>query len=587
MTDKYRAFSYDSSIKPSSSKINDISTSITSSNETIKDSTLTNNLHSVTSIANIKESNLKSELIIDKKDNLKVNDLFFSITAPPPPLETTTAYNNDNSSVYQQSIHSTVDPLTIKKPYLKLNKDEEFIYADDISIHTSNEYHQLDHPKLSRRMSANRNELDYIDSQSMITNNTNTNNTNTNTNNVNYSIKTPLLRKPYNSSLLSTSVSTVNITQPKKNIISQVRQVSQKLFNNNNNNNSNNNSVNNQRVQSFNFYDYQQPEYRSSTATTSHSRNFSLNPIDDYTFDEDDELNEAESFLCRPFKDQQQQHQQQPQQQPSNYDLFKNYGSISFKRDHQHIINDESSHYNYNSPHDYKSMYYKQNLILKLLSTIIYLTLLISLVLIIIRLIILKNFDNHLLNFSINKIDKIIVSDELLIFEIESICKNINFQDVVIWDMDIDVFLLTDSNILNDGESSNEIESLDYVKQKSEITILLGNSTRFITPLTFKGIFQSSASTTIYPSLKDIWFQLNHKDEIQSSLSRGQIKILQPGKRFKFNNEYLTGEQWNNILNNQFKLIIRGSLSYKLPMINNEEVISVATDVEVNPNPSL
>ncbi|GME78420.1 unnamed protein product [Ambrosiozyma monospora] len=267
-------------------------------------------------------------------------------------------------------------------------------------------------------------------------------------------------------------------------------------------------------------------------------------------------------------------------------DMFNEgqYGSLSFKRDIENQNN--QNHFYYNSPHDYKSAYYKQKIIMKFLSSAFYFLIGISIALFSLRVAILKNLDNSLVDFKVTKVDNVLATVQLLMFEIESNATNVNFQDVSIWDMDLDVFMVTDSSYLNDNNSDDQLpdDPDDMRPKKSDLTILLGNSTKFVTPFQFGGILDSASSLTIFSSIGDIWYKLNHKNELEPTVSTAQIKISHPGSNFNYKGEPLTDEQWNNIFNNAFRLVIRGKFTYNLPMMPNSEIINISSEADVDPS---
>ncbi|VEU19799.1 DEKNAAC100541 [Brettanomyces naardenensis] len=294
-----------------------------------------------------------------------------------------------------------------------------------------------------------------------------------------------------------------------------------------------------------------------------------LGPIDDYGFDENEELSDAESLLSRPFR-------------KVGYSIISRresdqsdgYGSMNVLRDGEHL----DPQYYYNSPHDFKSIYYRQNMMLKLLTNTLYMLIGLAVAFVTTRLVVLKNCDDSLSDFTITSLDNILMSDELLLFEVMASSRNTNLQDVSIWNMAVDVFLRTDSSLL---ESPPIISSVS-----NDIAILLGNSTTFVTPLNFQGILTSDEGVVngTFTSLPgEIWRRLTHKSEIRPHLSSGQVKIQHPGRNFRYEGEPLSSDQWSRILNSKYNLIVRGSFNYHLPLMPNNNVVSVATEVEVKP----
>ncbi|CAI8497819.1 unnamed protein product [Pichia kudriavzevii] len=211
-------------------------------------------------------------------------------------------------------------------------------------------------------------------------------------------------------------------------------------------------------------------------------------------------------------------------------------------------------------------MYYKQNLVLNFLISTIYIFALLLILFSILKLLILKNFDNILTNFEVVNLSNVLISDEVLLLDIETKAINANLQDVNIWTMDLDVFLVT-----NEGYFSSPQDS------PKDITILLGNSQQFLTPMRFRGLID-------LPSWYDVWNSWRNPDLIKPSRTFAQLKIYQPGKNFVYKGEPLTREQWDDILNRTYKLKIRGNLEYSLPLAFQNQFISISTDAEVLPS---
>ncbi|QPG76540.1 hypothetical protein FOA43_003929 [Brettanomyces nanus] len=349
-------------------------------------------------------------------------------------------------------------------------------------------------------------------------------------------------------------------------IVSHVRQVSQRLFSNSNTD-----------VDRRSFADdststtlCRTPLYKNSAEN---KQRLCLSPIDDYDIDEAEELNEVESLLSRPFRKSGYSQTDRFDQTPYRYgsvNITKNTDDDGDADAGGDFVNETG--YCYNSPHNYKSMYYRQNLILKVLKTTLYVFFGILLFFASIRLVVLKNCDNSLSNLTLTSLNNVLMSNELLLFEVTASATNKNFQDVNIWSMDVDVFMQTDS------------ELLDASSSKSDIAILLGNSTSFITPLKFQGIFNTEETDIVLTALPErIWHRLTHKSEIAPQSTSGQVKIQYPGKSFRYKGEPLNSDQWGAILNSKFKLIVRGSFNYHLPLMSNNEVVSVTSEVNVKP----
>ncbi|KAH3666527.1 hypothetical protein OGAPHI_003524 [Ogataea philodendri] len=522
---------------------------------------------------NVRNTRFRSELIPEYKDIAKTSELNFSTNVSTS--VTTATLADDTVSAYQNSIYSS--NFDNRKHQRKV--DEEFIYENG-ALNDDNTTHvylpsahrlsaEVQHPKLFRKISMNKQTQDhdqdmtafYPESPLLSVENRDLSTFHVNSHS-NLQMKIPNQKRE----------STID---PKSTIVSQVRKVSQKLFSNSN------------HLYSDEFEDQQQHQTRDHKPLTELYANQPnlLNTIDNYILHEDEEAEEIRPFFSNSYdrtanrkSDQRQNYRRLFGNMNENND-YRFYGSMSFKEQ----FDDAASPLHFNSPHDYKNVHYRHNLGLKIISGAIYLITIGTIFFALIKLFIFRNLDNHLTDFKVNTIDNIVVSHELLIFELDVLARNPNMQDVSIWNMDLDVFLLTDSKNLDQTGSQME----NSPGKQFDVTILLGNSGNFVTPLDFRGILsRSSNANGIIPTVQDIFYNLKHKDQLEITSSRGQIKITQPGHGFKYNGQYLNDEQWTNIMNNQFKLLVRGSFSYHLPMSSNDELMSVSADVKVEPNSS-
>lgn len=240
------------------------------------------------------------------------------------------------------------------------------------------------------------------------------------------------------------------------------------------------------------------------------------------------------------------------------YDLDK----FAFKQDQQ--VKDKSNlllpcnHQLFipaNSPHDYKSHYNgkRPNLIWRAVSLtfpILFFGLLFGLF---VNIIICKGFDSQLTNFKVNSLTNVLINEAILMVDIETSAFNFNYQDIYIWDLDLDIFLITDG--LSDSTSINNNQE----SNNSMVTILLGNSQKFLTPLTFP-----------------------NSNDSKPINSTAQLRLYKPGQTFKLNNSYLTHDQWLKIFNSKFNLIIRGNLKYQLPFSWEISLININAETTVN-----
>lgn len=265
---------------------------------------------------------------------------------------------------------------------------------------------------------------------------------------------------------------------------------------------------------------------------------------------------------------------------PHGIEDQENHGKgRSIRRQNGRVQNRQS--YDFNSPHNYKSIYYRTNLILRILSLVFYFSLILLFLILLGKFFILKNFHNKLDVFTINKIDNILISDEMLVFDIFTSTRNINVQDVVINDVDVDVFLVTEH--YNDKIKERKKNGAANTVEKT--TILLGNTKQLSTPLEFKGILSSSSALSLSSELSKVWYYINHKNEIIPVNSKGQIKITDPGKTTRDKLQAsgnalgildIGDDKWHNIINHKFTLIMRGSLTYHLTVINDDEIMGIS-----------
>lgn len=300
------------------------------------------------------------------------------------------------------------------------------------------------------------------------------------------------------------------------------------------------------------------------SAKSTFSTPYPLSPILDYSgSDESELLNEAESLLSSPYRIHDY----------SRLNKVGRNGSPSYTMIEGNS-NSRDSPFRYGSPHDYKPVLSRQQMFFQFCTNVGYFILTCAVLVLLGRLVVLKNCDRSLTHFKIKSLKNILVSDELLLFDIFASSKNSNWQDVNVWNMDIDVFIQTSSDVLDSPAKSS--------LANNEIAILLGNCTSFLTPLRFKGSFNTDCNGTA-SLLKRFWHQLTHQDDIEEQFSTGQVKLQKPGSNFKYRGKPLTSDQWNNILGSTFKLIIRGSFEYHLPLIPRDEVVGVSTEQSIVP----
>ncbi|KAG7915185.1 hypothetical protein KL927_004174 [Ogataea polymorpha] len=155
----------------------------------------------------------------------------------------------------------------------------------------------------------------------------------------------------------------------------------------------------------------------------------------------------------------------------------------------------------------------------------------------------------------IDAISDVLISQEELVFNMEVESFNPGFLSITIQDANIDVFARSQ---YVDAEEADKKRTPRPVS-----TILLGTVTSLDVPLHFQGGFfnrQLDWSTT----------EIKIKNPCSFDDS-GEIKILEPA------------EKWLNISKNPFDLIIRGVLSYQLPISTSNQTVSVSRTFEVNP----
>lgn len=462
------------------------------------------------------------------------------------------------------------------------------------------------------------NDLDFLDNQSLSTIVTNNDGVPSLNNNA---TKSPILRRQPNCSN-SISVSPT---------FSKVRQVSQRIFSNYNNSSNKtpgiNNSIKHKLNKKGNNTDFSYvPE--ENVQNTDYSLSHNLDDYDDV--DETTGFTDAESFLAKPFKSNKSKKKTGLKNisynklvQHNNLNLKNSTGNISNgivtrqqkvhdtilnknpikqhrgeinienNEENMHIKVDDSRYRNYGSikhtyfdsigeyndnydayydgtgsPHNYKSMYYRQNMLLKFILLGIYIFVLLMVLCSVGKILALKNFDNTLKNFEVIKLDNLLLSDDILLIDVKSQARNINLQDIEIWEMDLDIFLVTDESMLIEKENS---------LFSNDITILLGNSMKFLTPFKFSGLLS-------LPTWHEVWDRWEDSSEVKPVHSTAQLKLYQPGKNFVYHDKELSHDQWLRIFNSKFKIILRGNLKYKLPLTWQDEFISISTEVEMNPS---
>lgn len=489
-----------------------------------------------------------------------------SYTVAESPILSQTDFD-DSCSAYQQSINSTyLDAVHPQKSrnmaYNQQNKEdtESFLYSDMNSVDLmsindhkgqrkisnnvvflNNPFSKENNPLLS---ASHNSELDFLDNKSISTVVTNNEGNHFN------GSKSPVNKRYAFQQNLSIS--------PTHH--SKVRQVSQKLFHNNSNHfgSSNYSRINLQkRNHTYN-------EYRDSPEEIYEDNDEDVN--------EHTGLTDAESFLVQPFK-----HKRKRYKYPSLDNINMNMNHAYFKKGYNSIQDEfydpvedlgNENFMSNSSPHDYKSMYYKQNYLLNFLITSIYVFVLLLLLVSFLKIVVIENFDNALSKFEVKTLENVLISDEILLLDIKSQAINFNFQDVEVWDMDLDVFLVTDeSNLSLKSESVNG----------NDITILLGNSNRFLTPFHFSGLLHIA-------KWKDVWDSWRHTELINPAESTSQLKIYKPGQHFEYQGHRLSREQWTIILNKPFRIILRGNLKYSLPLLWQDQFISLSTDIDITPD---
>lgn len=228
-------------------------------------------------------------------------------------------------------------------------------------------------------------------------------------------------------------------------------------------------------------------------------------------------------------------------------------------------------YYDYVSPHDYKSKnkFVLQNFILKLVSWLCQIFLLGLTVYLFSRLFVLKNMQNQLEGFQIVDLNRMIITENVITFDLTTRATNVNLQDVTIEYMDLDLF----------AQSSFIAES------NSEKTVLLGNIQKFIVPIRFSGLLNYVMSRGENPKktaskrwwLSDLWQLINHKDSVSESFSIGQMKLVDPGKYLRAQTE-----DWHDIIEMPFTLILRGKLKYSIPFQTSSQIVSVSESIWVN-----
>jgi len=236
------------------------------------------------------------------------------------------------------------------------------------------------------------------------------------------------------------------------------------------------------------------------------------------------------------------------------------------------------------SPHNYKSAHYRKGLIIQtlkwLLKRLLYFCLTVIFLMMAIRLFIFKYCDNGLVEFTVDHLQSVLISNEVLLFDINAYAKNLNMQSMDIWKMDVDVLMRTRSRHFKDP-------TLVSSSTDEEITIFLGNSLAFTTPLKFKGLLSLATSgendTLPVLTFRQFWNNLFHEHHIVRQSSSGQVKLQWPGKDFEYKGHPLTPDQWSKILNSRFGLIIKGSFRYRLPLLSSDQVVMVSHEETLNP----
>ena len=424
-----------------------------------------------------------------------------------------------------------------------------------------------------------------------------------------YTSKSPIMkRQQYN---INNPVSCHNIGNNNLSVSpthSKVRQVSQKIFPNYNSNPANN--MHNPGITNYSKINLNKPPKHPRTNSDSiymdeyYDASLHPNEADEddndsssmnkriRNLDDDDESNDvddhtgltdAESMLAKPFKGHRQtrkafstmkgnRKERTRSSRKNTSTPYHDYGSINDRRpfdlpDDYNPYEETNFQGDNNSPHDYKSMYYRQSMVLNFLLMGIYAFIALIILFSFMKIFIMANFDNPLKTFEVESLRNLLINDEVLLVDIGAKAVNVNFESIVIWNMDLDVFMVTnESNLKESGRN----------KPGEDITILLGNTSKFLTPLTFKGI--GSADTW-----SDVWKRWRNYQNAEAQKSAAQIKLYKPGKDFTYNKKHLTHEQWISMLNNDYKIILRGNLKYDLPLIWQDQFISIATEIELKP----
>lgn len=203
-----------------------------------------------------------------------------------------------------------------------------------------------------------------------------------------------------------------------------------------------------------------------------------------------------------------------------------------------------------NSPHDYKphSHWSFYEMVWKPAVQICPVLLMAVIFGFVVNMIVLRVFNNQLHEVRVESLENVLISEDILLVDIVSSAINPNFQQMNIWDMDLDIFLSTDRLEVSSSQDDSKL-----------VTILLGSTQRLLTPFEFH---PSSGNTPVS--------------------STAQLKLYRPGQSFKLNDNYLTHEQWLRIFNSKFKLIVRGNLKYHLPFSWEADLVNVNAETLVN-----
>ncbi|KAH3669417.1 hypothetical protein OGAPHI_001538 [Ogataea philodendri] len=154
-------------------------------------------------------------------------------------------------------------------------------------------------------------------------------------------------------------------------------------------------------------------------------------------------------------------------------------------------------------------------------------------------------------------ISDLIISQEELVFNLGVESFNPGFLDIVVQDANIDVFARSEFVLGS--------EDVDKPKKKPPVasTVLLGTVTGLDVPLRFQGGFftrQKDVSVTEIKVLNPCSFE-----------ETDEMTILEPS------------EKWLNISRNPFDLILRGVLSYQLPISTSNQTMSISKTMKVSP----